>query len=388
MELPKLAALGIALTGGALLAVVGIACGDEPGTAPGVDAGSEGAVLAEAGVEDARVVAKGSRVLGIAMAIGDQAFGANLQTASDAGIRSTNVALAWDDVEQPFDAGPGDDASTPTQIFNATLHVANLVLSEYRTQAVIAAAAVDVSGSRAPAELAARPLDDAELSARYDKLTDYVLKGAPDLEIAALLVGTEVDVPLGDDAAKYAAFATFVGRAASHAHQVHPGVKVGFTVTADAIQKRAAQLAAAWAASDVVGVSYLAVDAAAHVRSPSEVAADLDRILAAAPAGKPIFLHEAGFPTADATGGDEATQAAFVSALFGAWDRHAERIPLVTFRELEDAPAETVAALAARHGRSDAPFLASAGSLGLRTAGGRRKQGWDALLREARARGF
>ncbi|HSO32445.1 MAG TPA: hypothetical protein VLT33_08015, partial [Labilithrix sp.] len=118
------------------------------------------------------------------------------------------------------------------------------------------------------------------------------------------------------------------------------------------------------------------------------VAAVFDRVVAAAPAGKPIIVHEAGFPSATACGGDEAQQAAFVTAVFGAWDRHADRIPVLAFRELADADADVVARLAAHAGRSDPAFLALLGSLGLQGADGRRKPGWDALIREARARSF
>lgn len=388
-KLPLLASAACAVIGLAASAAMG--CGDDAPTGAPVDGGLDGARPVVDSAAEASVVLKGARVLGIAMPIGDLAFGQNVQTASDGGARATNVTLAWDEVERPYDSGAPDaaeDAAAPTQLFNPSLHVADLVLSEYKTQALIAVTALDVGGSRAPAELATRPLDDAELGARYDKVTDYVLRGAPDLVVAALFVGTEVDVPLGDDPAKHAAFAAFVGRAAAHAHAVRPGLKVGFTVTADGIEARGPRLAAAWAASDVIGLTYLPVDAAARARSPLEVAADLDRIVAAAPPGKPIFVREAGFPTAAACGGDEATQAAFVSALFGAWDRHAARIPLVILRELGDAPPEAVTALAARHGRSDAPFLAFLGSLGLRSADGRTKQGWEALIREARLRGF
>lgn len=394
-KLPVLAIAAGALVGLAASIVAG--CGDDAPAGTTLDAGLDAPLLVESGTE-ASVVPKGKRVLGIAMPIGDLSFGQNVQTAYDGGARATNVSLAWDQVERPYDAGAPDaadddagdagDAAPPTQLFNASLHVADLVLSEYKTQALLAITALDVGGSRAPAELATRPLDDVELGARYDKVTDYVLRSTPDLVVAALFVGTEVDVPLGDDAAKHAAFATFVGRAAAHAHAVRPGLKVGFTVTSDGIEASRSRFAAAWAASDVVGVTYLPVDAAARARSSLEVAADLDRILAAAPPGKPIFLREAGFPTAAACGGDEAAQAAFVSAVFGAWDRHADRMPFVVFRELGDAPAETVTAVAARYRRGDAPFLAFLGSLGLQAPDGRRKQGWNALIREARARGF
>lgn len=379
----------------ALGAGIAAGCGDDAtGPRPSVDASFDAASLLDSAV-DATVVSKGQRVLGIAVPIEDLAFADNVQIARDAGARATNVSLAWDEIERPYDAGAPDaadedagDAAAPTQLFNASVHVADLVLSEYKTQALLAVAAIDVGGSRAPAELAMRPFDDAELGARYDKLTDYVLRSTPDLDIAALFVGTDVDVPLGDDAAKHAAFATFLIRAAAHAHAVKPGLKVGFTITSNGLSGQSTRLAAAWAASDVIGITYLPVDAAAQVRSPSEVAGDLDRLVAAAPPGKPIVLREVGYPTSARCGSSDAAQAAFVSAFFAAWDRHAAQLPYVTFRELDDAPAETVATLAARRRRTDAPFLALLGSLGLRTADGRKKQGFGALAREARARGF
>lgn len=397
MASPKLLAIAAFATAG-LAASVAVGCADDPPAAgPPAEAGLDASPVVDAG-EGGRVLPKGKRVLGIAMPVGDLSFSENVQTAYEGGARATNVSFAWDDIERPYDAGAPDaadddaaasgDAAPPTQLFNASLHVANLVLEQARTQALLSVAAIDVGGSRAPADLTTRSFDDAELGARYEKLTDYVLRSTPDLDVAALFVGTEVDVPLGGDAAKHGAFAAFVGRAAAHAHAVRAGLKVGFTVTSDGLEASSPRLAAAWAASDVVGITYFPVDLAGHVRSPGEVAADLDRLVAAAPLGKPIFLREAGFPTAAASGGDEAAQAAFVSAVFAAWDRHGERMPFVTFRELDDAPAETVTVLAARYRRADAPFLAFLGSLGLRAPDGRRKQGWDALIREARARAF
>jgi hypothetical protein len=374
-------------------ALVAAACGDDPspGAAPAPDAAPDSAPPEDAPPEDAAVVPKGARVLGLAMRLDDVLFPENVVAARAVGARAVNVTLAWDEVERPTDAGaPDEDAgdASPTQLFNGSLHVANLVLEQDGMQALVALPALDAFGSRAPVELQARPLDDAELGARYDLLTDYVLRSFPDAPLTGLLVGTDVDLALGDDAAKHAAFATFVGRAAAHVHAVAPKVKVGFTVTSDGLEGKASRLAAAWAASDLIGVSVLPVDAAAHVRSPGEVAASFDRFVGAVPPGKPIVVHEAGFPTAAACGSDEAQQAAFVTALFAGWDRHADRIPVLALRELLDADADVVKARAARAGRADAPFVAFLGTLGLQGGDGRKKQGWGAFQREARARGF
>src|SRR5262249_24956867 len=158
-------------------------------------------------------------------------------------------SLAWDEIERPYDAGAEDAADDAgagsTELFHPTLHVANLVLSESKLDALLAIAAIDVGGSRAPTALAPLSLDDPEVGARYEALTDYVLRSTPELRIAALLVGTDVDVPLGDDPAKHAAFATFVTRAAGRAHALRPGLKVGFTVTSGGIESQRARLAAA-----------------------------------------------------------------------------------------------------------------------------------------------
>lgn len=386
---------------GALLASVPAGCSSAPtGVDPG-DAAAEAALDdggdTDAGDADAAVVARGSRVLGVSVAIGDLDFQRNVHTARDAGAQTTNVTFAWDDVERPYDAGApdasddagdaGDAGASPTQLFNPLLHVTNLVLPDERMGATLTLDALDVGGSRAPAELAARPLDDAELGARYDRLTDYALDQLPDTNVTALFFASAVDVPLGDDAAKHAAFATFVTRAAAHVHAARPKVKVGFVVTASGAITASARLSAAWAASDVIGVTYLPVDAAAQVRPLASVASHLDALVAALPAGKPIVVREVGYPTAPECGGTDAAQAAFVSAIFGSWDRHADRIGTMTFRELVDLDSAAAATLAARYGRSDPAFVGFLGSLGLRR-GNQAKPAMGALVREARARGF
>jgi hypothetical protein len=389
------------LAGGAaaaLFASVPAGCSSTPTSVSDDDAGVDAeAVDAEAvDAGDASVVPRGARVLGLSVAIGDLDFQRNVQTARDAGATTTNLDFAWDDVERTYDAGPpdaGDDAgeggapAAPTQLFNPLLHVANLVLPDERMGAIVTLDALDIGGARAPAGLSALALDDAVLAARYDRLTDYALDQLPDTSVTALFFASAVDVPLGADPGKHAAFATFVARAAAHVHATRPKLKVGFVVTATGAVAGKDRLAAAWAASDVIGLTYLPVDAAAQVRPVAGVGADLDQLVAALPADKPIVLREVGYPTASGCGSTEAAQAAFVAAMFAGWDRHADRLAVVGFRELVDLDPGAAAALATRAGRSDAAFLGFLGSLGLRR-GAAAKPGLGVLLREARARGF
>lgn len=391
-------ALALVIAAGSAAAIA-IACSDDPRVEPSLDAGPDASEPIDAGGPDVEadvpVVPKGARVVGVATDVASFDFVADVQLALDAGARTTNLRFAWDEIERPFDAGAdasddaGDaDGGSQLALFQPALHIANLVYEGFGSQVVLAVDAVDGSGPRAPVDLQSRAIDDAELGARFDKLTDYALDQIRDTKLTAFLVASAVDVPLGDDVAKHAAFTTFFTRAAAHARTVKPGLVVGFGVTAEGLVARKDRLAGALAAADVVAVSYLGADAAGTAKRPSDVAADIDRIVAAAPAGKPVFLHEAGFPSATAAGSDEATQAVLVTALFRAWDRHAERIPVLSFRELDDATATATAALARREGRSDAPFAAVVGSLGLRDSTRRRKPSFGVFVGELRARGF
>ncbi|MBS2015129.1 MAG: hypothetical protein JST00_19720 [Deltaproteobacteria bacterium] len=385
----------LGLASAALASVVAAACGNDPHSDPVPDAAADtGALDVDAGATDAAadvpVVPKGARVLGLATDLASADFVDDARLALDAGAKTALVQFAWDEIERPFDAGAdaGDpDGGASTLVYQPAIHVANLVYDGVGSQAILEVDPIDGSGSRAPSELAGRALDDAELGARFDRVTDYALGELRDTKLTALVIGGSVDVALGDDAAKHAAFATFFTRAAAHARTVRPGLTVGFGVSGEGLVARRDRLSPALSAADIVAVSYLGVDAAGAAKREVDVASDLDRIVAAAPA-KPIVLHAVGAPSRGATGADESTQAAFVTATFRAWDRHAGRIPVLSFRELDDAAAAAAARHARREGRSDAAFLGAVGAFGLRDADLRRKPSFAAFLGEARARGF
>jgi len=392
-----LAFAAVAVLFGATSGAVVAACSDDPPVGAGSDAGlDEGSTPSDTGASEAAVDAaplpKGDRLLGVGTQISDMDFPRDVQTVRDGGAVATTLGFAWDEVEGPYDAGAdagaAEDGGPTTQLFQPALHIANLVYSAYGARAVVTIDALDIGGSRAPAELRSKPLDVAELAARYDRVTDYALSQLLDTRIEAWLVASDVDVPLASDPAKHAAFASFFTHVAAHARAVRPGLRVGFAVSAPGLVAGRERFASAWAAADVVAVDVVPVDAAAQVKDPSAVGAELDAVVAAAPLGKPLLVRRLGYPSAAACGSDEAKQAAFVGAAFAAWDRHASRIPLVVFHELDDPPAEVAAAAAARAGRSDPAFLALVRSTGLRDESGRRKPAHDALLREARVRGF
>lgn len=385
-----------------MLAIVPLACGDDVSVGTAVDGGRldapPGDAAAPPDAADVAVVQKGARVLGVALALDDTDFPSASQTARDAGVQTASVTFAWDDIERPFDAGAADagaaDAAAPppTTLFNPGLHIMNLVLADRRLEATLAIEAFDVGGSRAPADLAGRALDDPAVTARYEALLDYVFSQIRDTPITALLVAKSADVWLEAEPKRAPALAAFIGRVAAHARVLRPGLQVGFTV--DDVGRMSAQsalLTPAWAGSDFVGIDYVPAAAVARGTSPrATVPADFDRMAKTAPPGKPIVVTEAGYPTAAAAGpaASEDNQAVFVTEIFRAWDRNPERFSAVVFREWADATPAEASARALRRGRSDAPFLALLQSLGIRARDGRAKPGFEVLRREASARAW
>jgi hypothetical protein len=260
-----------------------------------VDAGGD--------ASDGGVVPKGSRTLGVEVEIDSLQFPQQVSALVDAGARTTNASFTWDDIERPYDAGPGadPDAGAGTLVFNAGIHIVNLVLGTNDVRASLAAAALDGTGPRVPPDLAGRALDDVAVTTRYDLVTDYVFTQLPDLTVDVYLVAVDADATLETDATRWTSFAVFVSKVATHARTKRPNLKVGCTMSAAALAEKRDLVAAALAASDVVVVTL-----------PSS----FDAIADAAPAGKPIFVHRIGIDAGDA---------------FAEWDRYVDRIPIVTF---------------------------------------------------------
>jgi hypothetical protein len=354
----------------------------DPAPDPGVETGPDARPL-DAGADAA--LARGDRTLGIGLDLRRLSFASDVEQIRDGGARATTVGYAWDEVERPYDAGDGD---ATTHIYEPGFHVANLVLAAYGTQAVLSVEALDVAGPRLPEDLSGSDLASEDVAARFDRVTDYAMAQTRDLDVAAYVVASDVDGAFGDDADQWAAFATFFARVAAHARAVRPGLAVGVAVSAGGAAARRAELAPIWGASDVAVLTLVGVDAAARAVAPEDAAAVLEQAVAAVPEGLPVVVRALAYPSAPECGSDEAAQAAFVSSVFAAWDRHAGRMPLVVFAPLHEHPESEVSALSARHGRSDPTFLAMLRSLGLHRSGGAAKPALETLTTEARARGF
>ena len=340
------------------------------------------------------VVDRGTRTLGVTLDITDLDFPKNLDVAKDAGAQTTAVTFGWDEIEIPYDAGVTDpDAAAPpnTTLFNAGLHISNLILSDRSVEATLSIEIFDVGGSRMPSDLAGRALDDATVLARYDALLDYVFDQMHDTSFTALVVASGADAWLTADPSRASHLAAFVTHAAAHAHAIKPKLKVGFTVDdVGGAEKNASALKPAWAASDFAGLDDVPSDAvvASGPQLDLFTASQLVRILNVVPSPTPILFRQAGYPSAG-PGTSQAAQATFVAETFRAWDEHPDRVFAIVFRELDDATTDQAKALAARRGRpNDAAYVAFLTSLGMRDPSRKEKAALGELRRGAHARGW
>ncbi len=379
----------------AIVALVG--CGStsaspSPGADAGLDATLDGAIDAsnEAGDAAEDVRPRLGRTLGLDInAAEDGNYITSFNLARDAGVQAVNLTIDWSRVETVSDAGPDGGDAGGVMDFDPNLHIANLVFPG-AAKVSLAFRAVDTTGPSLPSDLAGRPLDDAQVRQRYDAAQDYVFGQIPDLTLTMYVIGNELDLALGTDSAKWAAYRTFFDGAAAHARTLKPGVKVGSVFTLAGALAHPELVTPTLANADFLGLTYYPLRADFSVRPPTDVRADLDSLVALYPS-VPIFFREAGYPSGADVASSAEQQAAFVTELFRAWDAHAERIPIMTLFTMNEYSPQAIASLAKYYGSSDPKFLAYLGTLGLRTyapGSGANKPAWDALAHAAHARGW
>ena len=349
-----------------------LACG-----APANPAATSAEVLPQ---PETTAVPRGDRMLGIDVSEAegedyDQAF----QLAREAGMQFTSLSVAWDDLEPR----PGEFAPDPDW-----LAIANLYYPAQHVPLALTITQIDTNRTRLPADLQGRAFDDPEVIQRFERLLEKVFTQIPDVELAVLAIGNEVDATLGSDAEAWARYRTFFEATAAHARGLRPGIQVGVKVTMGGLTGRTGEWAQALnAQADIVLATYYPLAADFGVRPPRVVHDDVTGLVSLYP-DRPIGVLEAGYPSSEKLGGSEALQAEFVRQVFRAWDAHAAQLKLLNFTWLADVPEASVEAWTDYYGLHDDRFAAYLATLGLRRADARSKLAFEALAAEAHARGW
>jgi hypothetical protein len=287
-------------------------------------------------------------------------YNAPIAIARNAGTSVTSLSLAWDELEPNGTYAPPNDwpaianASYPAQGFSLTL-----------TFSVI-----DTTADRRPAHLRGLAWDDPTLRDRFARHLTQVLSLMPDITLHAIAIGNEVDATL-TTATDIAAFARFLTSARQTAQTLRPGVPVAAKLTAPALLMERARFAPILDAGDAVFATYYPLNPGFLVRPPDAPTTDLPALIAAA-MGKPLYLLEAGYPSAGCTTTPQ-DQANFFATLMETWAAHKAEIPLISLSWLTEITPEETAASAGYYGVPDDCFARYLSSLGLRDATGKPK---------------
>jgi hypothetical protein len=332
------------------------------------------------GAEAEKTVPKGSRLLGCNVTEPENKnYDAAMGLAKSAGAQVVSLKLDWDAVEKK-----------PNVFTSPWPKVANAYYPRQNIQVSLRVATLDTDQNRIPADLRDKPLNDPAVIARFNQLMDWVFAEMPDVNLAELSIGNEVDGVLGADPVKWKQYTEFFAATRKHALQKRTGLKVGVSIMFGGHTKHAAKFAAAInEQTDVVMVSYYPLTPAFAVRAPQVVHDDFNAICRMYP-NRPISFVEAGYPSGSGCGSSEAKQQQFVNELFAAWDEHPEQIRLVTFVWLHDIVPAAVDTFGKYYGVSSTAFRDYLGTLGLRTYknAGSDKPAFTSLKQQAKARGW
>ncbi|MBZ0277849.1 MAG: hypothetical protein K8I60_17005 [Anaerolineae bacterium] len=294
-------------------------------------------------------------------------------------IGSQTVVLSqdWTDLEP----APGEYALD-------ILTIANLFYPAYDMPVDLMIRPVHTNTLQLPTDLAALPLDDPQVIARYEALLDQVFGVMGDVRIASLSVGSETDIYLNTDVTLWEQYTRFAAAIRDYMHQHYPDTPVVFEMTSNGLTGSAASLAQALNEyADIIGVSYYPITDDFTVHDPA-VVRDLFAALVDLYPDKPISFYQIGYPSSPVLNSSEAAQAQFIREVFQAWDIYADHVRMVDFTWLTDIPAEQVAFYQEYYHFATERFGQYLGTLGLRYHDGTPKQALDVLTEEAHARGW
>jgi hypothetical protein len=331
----------------------------------------------------AGIVPKGNRIL--AMDFSNPAENGDFNTPFNRvramGVQSIGMSFDWNQVETA--------PSTYTDPGNA-LAIANLVYAADNIQVSLILRPINGNSVNFPSDLSGKTFDDPTVISRFNAMMDFVFTKIPNLTLVNLQIGNEFDFYSGATPTFYAQFKTFLQQTNAHAKSIRSGLKVGFTATFAGMTGAAqSSLATLSAVVDEVGVTYYPLNADYTVKDPSVVPTDFQKLVNAFP-NIPIYMAEVGYPTGPLCNSSEAQQAAFVSAVFQAWDGQSAHIPYVEFVRLHDWSLATAQQQATSAGILDPKFVEYLRTLGLRDypGSGTDKQALGVFQAQAALRGW
>jgi hypothetical protein len=346
----------------------------------------------------ANYVAKEDRLLGMDMLSQNETstFGEDYILAKGAGVTVLHLALNWSSIEG---AGVG---TTSGALNGQTLQTMNEFCAANSCKIALVLRPVDASGLYLPSDLASTRFNSNTMKTRFKKLIDFVVTKIPLSRLNTLMVGNELDM---FDVSKYSAtnafwndYSDFLFWIHNHIDTNYSGLKMGYVITLNgAIESDPASpnqqgVFLAWNGNvDQLGITYYPMEDIV-VKDPAVVSDDFSALLLRYPS-IPVYVTEAGYPSALTNNSNETKQAEFICNLFQSWDTHRDRIKTIAFLRLNDVSRSDAVILATPYNVSGPQyerFVDYLETLGLRHYGakGTDKMAFKTMKVQANLRGF
>lgn len=328
------------------------------------------------------VVPRGNRRLEIDITDAENGdYDQSISLVKGAGAESVSLSVFWDEIE----ISPGTFSPDPNW-----LEIANLYYPGQDLQVSLVISVLDTTAARLPSDLEGKSFTDPEVLNRFRALLDYIKSQVPDLKLASLAIGNEIDGVLGNNSKDWEDFSIFFTPAAEYARILWPGVPVGTKIMFDGLIGPSSDSARKLNQdTDVIMVTYYPLAGDFTVKDPDAVLEDFDQISTLYPKNE-IHIAEIGYPTSEINNSSPEKQAAFIQNMFLAWDEHASQITVLSFAWLTDLPQTSVTEYEEYYGFDDPAFAEFLRTLGLRTypEAGEDKAGYETFLAESKARGW
>lgn len=314
------------------------------------------------------VGAMADRKLGLGVTEGSIGYELAFASAKNAGVQFIEFPQQWDEVEKE-----------PGKYESEFATMANQVYPALDTAIVLSLNPIDTNSLRVPKHLQDLAWDHPECIESFCKFADWTLSQLPNATIESIAIGNEVDAWFASHPDEIASYTKFFESVRGHIRAKRPDTTVGVKIT---FAGRTGELASSFdtleSSADVCMLTYYPLDESFQVRPPSSIESDFIKMISVA-GGKSVHLLEAGYPSGAICGSSPDRQAEFIDAMFTAWDKYVDEIPVINFVWTCDLSQAEVDAMTQHYGIHLPAFVEYLGTLGLQQNDGTSKAAWTRL---------
>ena len=325
------------------------------------------------------IIQKKSRLLGVDInEVPNSNYSSSIEEVKELGVDFVQLTLFWDEIEP-----------IPNQYEDDIFELMDWYYPLEDLSVVLVINPIDTNKIRVTPDLLAKSLDDPQTISRFNKMLDHIYDKTPNVELAAISIGNEIDGYLGMNK-NWKEYENFYGKAVEHIkskdrwNHVPVGTKAMFYGITNTYSE---ELKSINKHSDVIMITYYPLNYDFTFRNPTDVHTDMNLIISQ-DYKKPIFFMEMGYSSGSIINSSLDKQKEFIIEVFKAWDDNIEYVKAINFVWMHDISEESVQYYNEYYNAADQKFSAYLGTLGLKNHNGEPKIAWEALKEEAFKRGW